>query len=364
MPVRRSQRRPSFCPYPSCDSHDGTRPWRFKKKGFYHRARGPRRVQRYLCQHCRRNFSSQTFSPAYWLKRPGLLHPLFFRLLGCSGLRQIAREFGVAHTTLQRQAERLGRHCLLLHEALRPRGAPSEPLVLDGFRSFEHGQYWPFDLNLLIGVSHYVYGFNDAELRRSGTMTPHQRRKRAQLERRFGRPDPQATRRAVEELVARIVPAGGAATIDSDEHAAYVQALQSLRSRGVQHRTTSSRARRDAHNPLFPVNLADLLLRHCGANHKRETIAFSKRRQGALYRAAIWMVWRNYVKSRSEQRRDDPPAVVLGLIDRAYTVRELLHVRQFPWRQGLSGWLEHCYFGHIPTRRLVRCRAHQLRYAV
>jgi len=35
------------------------------------------------------------------------------------------------------------------------------------------------------------------------------------------------------------------------------------------------------------VNLADLLLRHTGANHKRETIAFSKRRQGALYRVAI-----------------------------------------------------------------------------
>jgi hypothetical protein len=56
--------------------------------------------------------------------------------------------------------------------------------------------------------------------------------------------------------------------------------------------------------------------------------------------------------------------VALGFIDRAYTVRELLRVRRFPWRQGLSGWLEHCDFGRIPTRRLVRCRAHQLRYTV
>jgi hypothetical protein len=43
-------------------------------------------------------------------------------------------------------------------------------------------------------------------------------------------------------------------------------------------------------NPLFPVNLADLLLRHSSVNHKRETLAFSKRRQGALYRVAIWVV--------------------------------------------------------------------------
>ena len=132
-------------------------------------------MQRYVCRSCHRNFSSQTFSTSYWLKRPGLLAPLFHRLVGCSALRQIAREFGLAHSSVQRQSERLGRHCLLVLEALRPEGAPSEPLVLDGLRTFEHSQYWPFDLNLLVGASHYVYGFNDAELRRSGTLRPAQR---------------------------------------------------------------------------------------------------------------------------------------------------------------------------------------------
>ena len=52
-----------------------------------------------------------------------------------------------------------------------------------------------------MGASHYLYGFNDAELRRSGTLRPSQRVKRAELELVFGRPSPQATRRAVEELV-------------------------------------------------------------------------------------------------------------------------------------------------------------------
>jgi hypothetical protein len=292
------------------------------------------------------------------------LRPLFSRLLACSGLRQIAREFDVAPSTLQRQAERLGRHCLLLHEALRPRGVVSEPLVLDGFRTLESGKYWPFDLNLLIGVSHYVYGFNDAELRRSGTLTPGQRRRRARLERQHGRPAPQATRRAVEELVARIVPPGATAAIHSDEHRAYAQAFRRLQHCQIEHHTTSSHAPRDMRNPLFPANLADLLLRHCGANHKRRTIAFSKRRQGALYRAAIWLVWRNYVKARSERQRDAPPAVALGLIERRLSVREILRVRRFPWRHRLSGWLERCYFGRIETRCLVHCCEHRLRYAV
>ena len=355
--------RPPFCPNPDCDSHSNPDTWRFKKKGFHRRASVPRRVQRYLCHHCQVNFSSQTFACSYWLRNPQLLRPLFFRILGCSSLRQIAQEFDVSHTTVLHQVARLGRHCLLFHEQLRPE-LPAEALVLDGFRSFEFGQYWPFDLNLLVGVGHYVYGFNEAELRRSGSMRPAQRRQRESLERAHGRPEPQATRRAIAELVGRVVPEGADAELHSDLHAAYPPALRRLSGRSIRHRTTSSKALRRPGNPLFPVNLADLLLRHTGANHKRETIAFSKRRQGALYRAAIWLVWRNYVKSTSEKRRDDPPGVTLGLLPRRLRAEDVLRERRFPWRVKLSEWLERCYYGRIPTRRIPRCRTHRLRYAV
>jgi transposase-like protein len=356
--------RPPFCPNAECDSHATPSTWRFKRKGFYERLRGPRAVQRYVCRSCRRNFSTQTFSTTYWLKHTHRLGALFHRLVGCSALRQIAREFGLAHSSVQRQSERLGRHCLLLLEERKPRGAPTEPLVLDGFRTFEHSQYWPFDLNLLVGASHYVYGFNDAELRRSGTQRPSQRRKRAELEAAHGRPHPQATRRAVEELVSRIVPPGASVSIESDEHAAYPQAFARLADRSIDHRATSSKESRTPRNPLFPANLADLLLRHASANHKRETIAFSKRRQGALYRAAIWAVWRNFMKSRSENRRDDPPGVALGLVRTRLRVQEVLGARRFPWRQSLGPWLARCYFARIATRRLARCRSHTLRYAI
>jgi len=355
---------PPFCPNPTCDSRVNSKPWRFKKKGFFSRDQKPHRIQRYLCHHCGRNFSSQTFSTGYWLRRADLLEPLFYRLLACSGFRQIAREMHVSKTTIQRLSEHLGRHCLLFHERLRPRDAPKEPLVLDGFRTFEHSQYWPFDLNLLVGTSHYVYGFNDAELRRSGTMRPAQRLKRTILEEKYGRPDPQATRKRVEELLRRVIPPGSRTVLRSDEHRAYPQAMRRLRDRTFSHETTSSRLSRTTQNPLFPVNLADLLLRHSSANHKRETIAFSKRRQGALYRTAIWVVWRNYIKDRSENRRDGPPAKALGLIRRALDVNEILRERLFPDREGISGWLSACYFGAIPTRAIERCEIHRARHSV
>ncbi len=357
-------RPPPFCPRPTCESRKNPGHWRYKKKGFFFRSQKPCRVQRYVCHHCGRNFSSQTFETSYWLRRPDLLAPVFQRLLACSALRQIARELEVSHSTIQRLGERLGRHCLLFHETLRPRKAPREPLVLDGFRTFEHSQYWPMDLNLLVGVSHFVYGFNDAELRRSGTMRPSQKAKRQILETLHGRPDPQATRRQVEELLRRIVPPRAKALIRSDEHPAYPQAMRRLTDRTFQHETISSRVSRTTRNPLFPVNLADLLLRHCNANHKRETIAFSKRRQGLLYRAAIWVVWRNYIKSRSENRRDEPPAAALDLIARRLKVADVLRKRLFPDRVPLSAWLSRCYFGRIPTRALGSSPSHDHRYAV
>jgi len=334
------------------------------KKGFFRRARAPFRVQKYRCSHCGRYFSSQTFSATYWLRRGDLLESTFHRLVSCSGFRQIAREAGVSHSTIRRLSDRLGRHCLLFHEKMRPKHGPQEPLVLDGFRSFEHSQYWPMDLNLLVGTSLFVYGFNSAELRRSGTMRPSQAQKRDRLEKKWGRPDPQATRKSVEELLRRIVPPGSDVELRSDEHRAYPRAMARLRDRRFRHEPTSSKEARTPANPLFPVNLADMLLRHSSANHKRETIAFSKRRQSALYRLAIWVVWRNYLKDRSENRKVGPPAKALGLVDRPLTVRQILGTRLFRDRIKLRGWLAECYHGRIRTRAIPRCVEHTARLAI
>jgi len=364
MPNAETAFTPSFCPNPSCDSRTSSQPWRYKKKGFFERDARPRRIQRYLCHHCHRNFSSQTFAVDYWLRRGDLLESTFHRLVSCSGLRQIARETGVSHTTIRRLADRLGRHCLLFHEKNRPKKTPTEPLVLDGFRTFEHSQYWPMDINLLIGPSHFVYGFNDAELRRSGTMRPAQRLKRRILEEKFGRPDPQATQKQVEELLRRIVRPGDRVVLRSDEHQAYPRAIRRLADRRFHPETPSSKEARTTSNPLCPVNLADMLLRHSSSNHKRETIAFSKRRQGAMYRIAIWTVWRNYIKDRSENRRSGPPAVALGLIRRAMTVGQVLAERSFPDQVGISGWMSCCYFGRIATRAIERCHLHRAVYAM
>lgn len=358
-------RPPPFCPNPRCRFHRNPGGWRFRKAGFFERKARPRRVQRYRCSCCRRHFSSQTFHVTYWLKRPDLPRRLFFRLLACSGFRQIARDLDVSPTTVLRQAARLGRHCLLFHEGLRPRGVLREPIAVDGFESFEFSQYTPVHFHTAVGAdSHFFYGFTDSELRRKGRMTEAQKRRRAELEATLGRPDPQSIEREMAALLAVVVPLGAEAVLRSDEHPAYPRAMRRLSDRRVRHEVTSSRVPRTAANPLFPVNLLDLLIRHGSANHKRETIAFSKRRQSAAERLALLLVWRNYLKPFSERKRDATPAQRLRLVPRRLTLGDLLARRLFPTRIPLPARIARYYWRRVTTRSIPCCHVHRLRYAL
>ena len=114
---------------------------------------------------------------------------------------------------------------------------------------------------------------------------------------------------------------------------------------------------------MFPVNLLDLLIRHSGANHKRETIAFSKRRQSGAERLAVLMVWRNYIKSFSERKQDESPAMKLGRLDERLTVRQVLQRRLFPTRVKLPERWTRYYWREVTTRLVPNCTKHQLLYA-
>ncbi len=355
---------PPHCPNPGCIFHRDSRGWRFKRDGYHRRRFDGRRIRRFRCSRCRRSFSTQTFSVTYWLKRPDLLVPLLHGSLSCSCLRQMARAHRLSPSTVQLQLERLGRHAILFHEHRRPHATPNEPLVVDGFETFELSQYWITHLNTVVGAeSHFVYACTVSELRRKGAMTPRQKRRRARLEQHYGRPPPRSIQHGVAQALALVVPPGGEAVVRSDEHRQYPPALVQLSDRCFHHQVTASKAPRTPQNPLFAVNLLHGLVRHNGSNHKRETIAFSKRNQAIVWREAIHRVFRNYVKHCSERRRDGTPAQRLGLCDAPLRWEQILARRIFPTRTPLTEPLDLQYAGRIPTRQLPRARAHTLRYA-
>src|SRR5215470_15706421 len=278
MGLRVSCWKPPFCPNECCAFHTGPMAsWHWVRAGFFRRLAPPHRVQRFRCEHCGRYFSEQTFRISYWLKHPQLLTETFHALTHCTGFRQLARKHGCSPQTILGQALRLGRHCQLFHERLRPRGELAEPLGLDGFRSFAYSQDHPAEFHLVVGQhSHFTHGFTHSELRRSGTMTARQRRRRAALERELGRPDPRSVEREVARVLGIVTAGATQLALHTDQHQAYPRAVARQSHLAVEHHTVSSRAARTVRNPLFALNLIDLLIRHSCANHKRETIAFSK----------------------------------------------------------------------------------------
>ena len=367
MPPPAGPARPPHCPNSGCDFHVDSAGWRYKRAGFYARMKPPLSVQRYRCTHCRRSFSQQTFSTSYWLKCPELQIPLLHGEVGGSGHRQMARQHGVAHSTIQRHRARIGRHCLLRHEQMRPRiraRTGDEPLVLDGLRSFAGGQYWVLEISNLIGArSSLSYDFVVTERRRSGTTTALQKRRRRGYEQRLGKPDPQGLRKDVLELLEASLPAERPIEVRSDDEKAYPWALGRLTGRRVHQETTSSKAPRTPHNPLFAINAHHGFVRHSASNHKRETIAFSKKIAAAIWRHAIFQTWLNETKWASERDPTTTPAMRLRVHGRRFRVPDLLGRRLFPGRLPLRERLIRYYWGRVRSRFLPGERVHDLKYA-
>jgi hypothetical protein len=293
-----------------------------------------------------------------------------------AALRQIARALGTTHPTVARMVARLGRHCLLFHTQTLGAHEIQHPLVVDGFETFEYSQYFPFHINLAVASkSWFIYHFTESPLRRKGTMTPFQKKRRAELEATYGRPDPKAVERGMIELLTPLLdrihlsPEGPPFELHSDDHPAYRRALRALSRehpelRFLRHVVTSSKARRTKSNPLFPVNLADLLIRHGNANHRRETIAFSKRRQAALERMGVFTVWRNYIKRQAENGPHRTAAMVEGVVDRVLSWSEILRRRLFPARIALPPPWRRIYAREVSTVVYGERQArHACRYA-
>lgn len=356
--------KPPHCPQPGCAFHtyrgdpDG---WPWEAHGLRRIGRAPGVVRQLRCGACGRWFRSSVFGPDYWKKRPGLTARVYAQLLNGSGLRQTGRALRVSLATVRRHARLLARQCLLAQEELRLElgGQLTEEVNHDGLRTFAGSQYEPLELQLPVGrESGFVYDLNAVPLRRSGRMTAAQRARREERDERLGVPEPRARRRMTEALLRRLLellPERRVLGLLTDEEPDYARALRDLgEERGrIRHATVSSKARRDARNPLWRVNVLHEYARHACRGLVRETIAFPKTAAGLLDRTWIFLVGQNVTKGESEktaERSGRTPAMKLGLRRRRESGRTLLARRRFPERVGLPEALREMYEGTYRAR--------------
>ena len=292
-----------------------------------------------------------------------LLPKIFLATVNGMANRQIARTFHCAPSTVNHLLARLGRHCLLFQRHFCHFASPPGDIAIDGLVSYEYSQFFPFEhLVAVDNDTSFILHFTDAPLRRSGRMTARQKVHRAELEAQFGRPDPKAAQKATYELVSQALLGAEKAVVRSDLHQAYPRALRRV-SCQIDHRTTSSKDHRDRHNALFEINALDAFLRHSSANHRRETLAASKRRQGSSERLAVFMVWRNFVKRRWENKCEQTPAMLRQLAERVLAVSDVLARRLFVTHFDLGERWRDYYWRRVQTVVLPVNRRHTLFYA-
>jgi len=362
IPAPSSVPRPRFCPRRDCPAHRLAPGERFRchRRGSRINAKRGDTVVVYYCLHGHHYFSSSAFTNDYWHHHTGLLPAVFRGLCEGQSGRQLARTLGVPQGTIARRERRLARQALLilLRQQRGLEGRLQEDVVLDGLRTFAGSQYEPLDLNTLVTArSGFVLDLAAAPLRRSGSMSEQQRRRRAERDERLGRPDPKirrtVTRRSLR-LLLRLVPHGRTVGLRTDEERDYARALADLgHPPALAHRTVSSRRRRDTSNPLWRVNLLHSKMRHGLKSHARETLGFHKRLTGLLDRALLFVIWNNCTKGiseRSARRARITPAMLLGLADRPLDGHDLFAERLFPDREGLPEAWRAVYEGRIVAR--------------
>lgn len=325
---------PPFCPNPACRRHHGTNHppeatggstsgrygerW-FIRKGFY-TSRRSGRVRRFRCRLCGTGFSEQTFSLDYFAKRTVSYRRVEEMVCSTASLRDIARALHCSLGTVSNRISRLARQAMAVHSEYLRDFTPAEPLVADGFESFVYSQFFPNNINLLITAdSQLLLGATYCTIRRKGSMTEAQKRRRTELEKLF-RPPGGGIKHAFGELLDEALPlvdrkqrGSGVVELRTDEKREYRWALTDhsyyrvLRLEGrLVHRTVSSRAARTVRNPLFAVNYFDREIRKDLANHVRETVCFARNVNAAMERLWIYAVRHNLVKRYRERqpRRD------------------------------------------------------------
>ncbi len=321
--------------------------------------------QRFRCVECGRRFNDNVDS-FYFNLRKNNTH-LNAQILGLNqhGLsnRSIASLVHVSEHCVRGRLKRLAQRALEFQwEKLQCLNGIREPVVIDGLENFAGSQYDPNNINQAIGYdSLFIYDYNYVGLNRKGRMSDWQKNRLKEIVKERGRYKPSAIRHGFSELVKQVyelLPKDQKRLeLYSDEHFQYKRALRrELSKLNIEHKTVNSKECRNFQNILFPVNHADLMIRHLVKSYTRETIAFNKTAGAMSQRYVLYMVTKNYMRPQfTKKLKSEPlghvqsPAQALGLTDKVLKFGDIFDKR--PTEHGMKklrpAWQEF-WHGRVP----------------
>jgi hypothetical protein len=225
--------------------------------------------------------------------------------------------------------------------------------------------YFPNNIHFLVGKqSQFVYFTNYVTLRRKGRMTPHQKKRRRELE-RYYRVPPTALYRSVLQALGQLpllIPrcTSHPLKLFSDAKQEYRWALRNspilrtlVQHHRISHTRIHSRVQRDLRNPLFAVNYIDREVRKDLANHVRKTTCFARNVNCCMERLVVYLGYHNYAKPyrvRWPGRGSHAEHAGLEPMRIRAEMRQLFTRRSFLSRcEKLSGFDRELWLRRLPT---------------
>lgn len=290
------------CPNRNCPSNNKNHKVKvlFRKKGF-EKSKRKNRIQRYQCKICKRTFNANIFNIDFYTHRHISYRQLVQSLVSSSGIRDMARQFRCSTSVIQNRIKRLAKKAIALSAPLLNNMDLQENLTADGLESFILSQFFPTNINVLVGSrSQFIYFFNCFYFHRKGRMTSEQKIKALSLYKKayFEKRAPSNSFRELLDSVAELMDKSSKKKLilDTDENRIYSnQFKQHPRLNGVKHRKTNSKEERNTQNKLFSCNYLDRMIRKNQAEHIRETVQYSRNINHSMNRFTVYSFWSNYI---------------------------------------------------------------------
>jgi len=159
-----------------CPNCQAQRP-NISKNGFFKRSSDSRKIQKYICKLCNKQFSTATFSECYFQKKRRLNHYIRFDLCSSTSLRRIALKYNISRTTVKRKIEFLASRAEHNHK-LWLEDKTFKTVEFDDLETFEHTKCKPISVSVALEAkTRKLIGFRVSSIGAKGLLAKPARRK-------------------------------------------------------------------------------------------------------------------------------------------------------------------------------------------